>query len=241
MNDDDFVDAAARAKDLSSVSNENKLRIYGCYKSATIGLIKGSRPGRFDPVGRAKFDAWERASKAHPTKEEGKKAYVKLIDELGSCKAGSPSLVVVSKEKEKEEGATTPTPSSSSSSASLSSTSSSSSSSSSSRVAQLEKEIKDLKAELSKQQASIKHPQCTSFRRNFAPPSSAVTAGVDALSAPPQAVKSGYLNKWRDRAIGWSGSKWGPRYVTLTDDGRLLYAGKVRGGERRARSKERKR
>lgn len=39
-------------------TNEQKLRAYSLYKQATIGDVQGSRPGFFDQVGRAKYDAW---------------------------------------------------------------------------------------------------------------------------------------------------------------------------------------
>jgi hypothetical protein len=92
-------------------------------------------------------------------------------------------------------------------------------SSSSFTVADLKAEIASLKSELSKyHDGVVKHLSCNSFERNYETRSSSV-----ALS-PPVVVKSGYLNKWKDRAIGWSGSKWGVRYITLTSDGTLKYS-----------------
>jgi hypothetical protein len=41
-----------------------------------------------------------------------------------------------------------------------------------------------------------------------------------SLLAPPG--KSGYLFKWKDRSIGWGGTKWALRFVSL-DGGRILY------------------
>eukprot|EP00527_Entomoneis_sp_CCMP2396_P007884 CAMPEP_0198146194 /NCGR_PEP_ID=MMETSP1443-20131203/28063_1 /TAXON_ID=186043 /ORGANISM="Entomoneis sp., Strain CCMP2396" /LENGTH=562 /DNA_ID=CAMNT_0043810069 /DNA_START=53 /DNA_END=1738 /DNA_ORIENTATION=+ len=43
-------------------------------------------------------------------------------------------------------------------------------------------------------------------------------------SIAPTLHKRGYLFKWSDRSIGWSGSKWGLRYVVL-ENGRLSYYG----------------
>ncbi|KAL9191284.1 hypothetical protein ACHAXT_000990 [Thalassiosira profunda] len=43
---------------------------------------------------------------------------------------------------------------------------------------------------------------------------------ASATLAPPE--KSGYLFKWQDRSIGWSGTKWGLRYVRLLG-GQLSY------------------
>eukprot|EP00571_Detonula_confervacea_P011859 CAMPEP_0172302972 /NCGR_PEP_ID=MMETSP1058-20130122/4593_1 /TAXON_ID=83371 /ORGANISM="Detonula confervacea, Strain CCMP 353" /LENGTH=645 /DNA_ID=CAMNT_0013013643 /DNA_START=63 /DNA_END=1997 /DNA_ORIENTATION=+ len=42
------------------------------------------------------------------------------------------------------------------------------------------------------------------------------------VTAPLPPEKSGYLFKWQDRTIGWSGTKWGLRFVRL-DHGQLSY------------------
>jgi len=38
--------------------NATSLRLYALYKQATKGDASGERPGMFDLVGRAKYDAW---------------------------------------------------------------------------------------------------------------------------------------------------------------------------------------
>jgi acyl-CoA-binding protein len=38
--------------------NDTMLKLYALYKQATQGDATGERPGGFDFVGRAKFDAW---------------------------------------------------------------------------------------------------------------------------------------------------------------------------------------
>ena len=38
--------------------NDDKLYLYARYKQATVGPCNTERPGFFDPVGRAKWDAW---------------------------------------------------------------------------------------------------------------------------------------------------------------------------------------
>lgn len=38
--------------------NDVLLRLYGLYKQGTAGDITGARPGGFDFVGGAKYDAW---------------------------------------------------------------------------------------------------------------------------------------------------------------------------------------
>ncbi|KZS98096.1 ACBP-domain-containing protein [Sistotremastrum niveocremeum HHB9708] len=41
-------------------SYEEKLAMYSLYKQATVGNVQGSRPGMWDMLGRAKWDAWEK-------------------------------------------------------------------------------------------------------------------------------------------------------------------------------------
>ena len=38
--------------------NDSMLQLYALYKQATKGDVSGDRPGGFDFVGGAKFDAW---------------------------------------------------------------------------------------------------------------------------------------------------------------------------------------
>ena len=60
--------------------NDTLLRLYGLYKQATSGDVKGSRPGMLDPVGRAKWDAW--AARKGTAPDEARRLYVGLVDEL---------------------------------------------------------------------------------------------------------------------------------------------------------------
>ncbi|MDH3590003.1 MAG: acyl-CoA-binding protein [Gammaproteobacteria bacterium] len=54
-----FAAAAVAAKDLKTrPGNEAMLELYALYKQATDGDISGERPGGFDFVGGAKYDAW---------------------------------------------------------------------------------------------------------------------------------------------------------------------------------------
>lgn len=77
-----FEDAKARSTSLPNQSNDVKLQIYSLYKQATDGDVTGSRPGMFDMVGAAKFDAW--TTRKGMSKEEAMQAYVDLINKLGS-------------------------------------------------------------------------------------------------------------------------------------------------------------
>jgi diazepam-binding inhibitor (GABA receptor modulating acyl-CoA-binding protein) len=78
---DPFVDAQERVKKLSKrPSNSELLDLYGLYKQATDGDVKGNRPGMLDPKGRAKFDAW--TSRKGVAQAEARARYVALVAEL---------------------------------------------------------------------------------------------------------------------------------------------------------------
>jgi acyl-CoA-binding protein len=54
-----FEQAQADVKTLTKrPSNDDLGFLYGHYKQATEGDVTGKRPGRFDLVGRGKYDAW---------------------------------------------------------------------------------------------------------------------------------------------------------------------------------------
>lgn len=79
--EDAFAEAQQRVKKLSKPpSNEQLLKLYGLYKQATVGDVKGSRPGVLDPVGRAKWDAW--TARKGMSADEAKRLYVGLVGEL---------------------------------------------------------------------------------------------------------------------------------------------------------------
>jgi acyl-CoA-binding protein len=56
------------------------LRLYALYKQASAGDVSGDRPGAFDFVGRAKYDAWARLKGT--TQDKAQKAYVDLVERL---------------------------------------------------------------------------------------------------------------------------------------------------------------
>ena len=60
--DEQFTKAQADVKTLKAKpANDTLLDLYALYKQGTEGDAAGSRPGMFDVVGRAKFDAWAQA------------------------------------------------------------------------------------------------------------------------------------------------------------------------------------
>ena len=60
--------------------NDLKLRLYANYKQATEGDVAGDKPGAFDFVNRAKYEAWAKL-KGTPT-EKAMEDYVKLVDRV---------------------------------------------------------------------------------------------------------------------------------------------------------------
>ncbi len=76
-----FEQAAAAAQKLATrPNNDTLLQIYALYKQATSGDASGKRPGLFDVVGRAKFDAW--AGMKGLAKEMAMQQYIDLVAKL---------------------------------------------------------------------------------------------------------------------------------------------------------------
>merc|ERR1711934_986586 len=59
-------------------SNDEKLKMYGFYKQATVGNVNVDRPGMFSFEGKAKWDAWKAVEGMHP--EEAKAKYVEELN-----------------------------------------------------------------------------------------------------------------------------------------------------------------
>lgn len=62
--------------------DDTMLELYAYFKQATEGDAAGKRPGAFDFVARAKYDAWK--DREGMTRETAMKAYVKLVNHLKS-------------------------------------------------------------------------------------------------------------------------------------------------------------
>jgi len=84
MNDLDarFEQAQTDVKALSSrPSNDDLLFLYATFKQATVGEAStAKKPGRFDLVGKAKYDAW--AKLAGTTPDEAKERYIATAERL---------------------------------------------------------------------------------------------------------------------------------------------------------------
>jgi acyl-CoA-binding protein len=80
----DFENAVAAAKSLRDrPDNEDMLLLYALYKQATSGDIDVPKPGFFDFVGVAKFEAWEKVRGT--SRDEAMSRYVELVRKLGGA------------------------------------------------------------------------------------------------------------------------------------------------------------
>jgi acyl-CoA-binding protein len=74
------------AKDIQALSerpdNETLLRLYALYKQGSEGDASGNKPGFFDLVGTAKYEAW--AKLKGTSREEAQKKYIDLVKKLAA-------------------------------------------------------------------------------------------------------------------------------------------------------------
>lgn len=76
-----FEAAAAAAKQTrKKPDNATLLKLYSYYKQATDGDVKGDRPGGFDFVGGAKYDAWSKLKGM--SGNDAMQGYIKQVDKL---------------------------------------------------------------------------------------------------------------------------------------------------------------
>lgn len=77
-----FEQAQVDVKTLTSKpSNDDLLELYASYKQATEGdAANGKKPGRFDLVGKAKYDAWGKLTGTSP--DEAMTRYIATVDRL---------------------------------------------------------------------------------------------------------------------------------------------------------------
>jgi acyl-CoA-binding protein len=79
--DDRFTAAADASKTLPArPDNDTLLAMYALYKQATVGDVEGKRPGFTDPVGKAKYDAWDKIKGM--SADDAKVAYAELVEGL---------------------------------------------------------------------------------------------------------------------------------------------------------------
>jgi acyl-CoA-binding protein len=76
-----FEKAATDVKSLTErPDNDTMLRLYALYKQGSEGDVKGPKPGFFDFVGSAKYEAWEKLQGTSQDQAMGK--YVELVKKL---------------------------------------------------------------------------------------------------------------------------------------------------------------
>jgi len=77
-----FELAASAAKSLPErPDDQTMLKLYALYKQGSAGDVSGEKPGFFDFVGAAKFEAWEKLKGT--SEEEAREQYVELVRKLG--------------------------------------------------------------------------------------------------------------------------------------------------------------
>ena len=76
-----FEQAAIDVKDLSErPDNDTLLRLYALYKQGSEGDVSGEKPGFFDFVGTAKYEAWGKLKGT--VQDDAMKKYVDLVKKL---------------------------------------------------------------------------------------------------------------------------------------------------------------
>ena len=72
------------SRDIQTLSerpdNDTLLRLYGLYKQGSEGDVKGEKPGFFDFVGTAKYEAW--AKLKGTDRDDAKQKYIDLVKKL---------------------------------------------------------------------------------------------------------------------------------------------------------------
>ena len=77
-----FEQAALAAKSLPKrPDNESLLQLYALFKQASAGNVSGDKPGFFDFVAIAKYEAWEKLQGL--PRENAQEQYISLVTELG--------------------------------------------------------------------------------------------------------------------------------------------------------------
>jgi acyl-CoA-binding protein len=76
-----FEQAAADIQALPQrPDNDTLLRLYALYKQGSEGDVGGDKPGFFDFVGTAKYEAWSKLKGTAP--DDAKQQYVDLVKKL---------------------------------------------------------------------------------------------------------------------------------------------------------------
>ncbi len=76
-----FEQAAVDARSLPErPDNDTLLRLYSLFKQGSEGDVGGEKPGFFDFVGTAKYEAWSRLKGT--SQDEARRQYIELVKKL---------------------------------------------------------------------------------------------------------------------------------------------------------------
>ena len=77
-----FEQAAIAVKSLPErPDNDTMLQLYALFKQGSSGDVSGDKPGFFDFVATAKYEAWERIKGL--SQDDAKNQYIDLVRKLG--------------------------------------------------------------------------------------------------------------------------------------------------------------
>ena len=77
-----FEQASQAAQSLPQrPDNDTMLKLYALYKQGSVGDVSGDKPGMFDFVAAAKYDAWERVKGI--SQASAQQQYIDLVKSLG--------------------------------------------------------------------------------------------------------------------------------------------------------------
>jgi acyl-CoA-binding protein len=77
-----FEQASVAAKSLPQrPDNDTMLKLYALYKQGSSGDVTGNKPGMFDFVGVAKYEAWKGLKGL--SQEDAMNRYIELVSKLG--------------------------------------------------------------------------------------------------------------------------------------------------------------
>ncbi|MFC1688427.1 acyl-CoA-binding protein [Pseudomonadota bacterium] len=77
-----FEQAALAVKSLPERPDDTTmLQLYALFKQGSAGDVEGEKPGFFDFVGAAKYEAWEKLKGSN--QEDARAQYIELVRKLG--------------------------------------------------------------------------------------------------------------------------------------------------------------
>jgi acyl-CoA-binding protein len=78
-----FETAAESVKSLEQRPDDNTmLQLYALYKQGSVGDVTGNKPGFFDFVGAAKYEAWEKLKGT--SQADAQASYIDMVRKLGA-------------------------------------------------------------------------------------------------------------------------------------------------------------